>query len=217
MSSESTSLTKSLPSKIVEVNRWVSLNQNLSNVYNPRTAQYKHQESCFPLSSSNGLCLCTKSSTQSSIFSASSVNQSHQCLCAGLLVVAAGALDVALGADAVSSSRPVAEAARLDNEDIIADIIAAEGSVEVTECTPTGSLGVSLTVSSSSLCKPTGLRGRRRVPLLSEGVKPIESHMMLYSSIFSECVSKIQHRGTATYGKVPCDCLACAGTPGRGQ
>lgn len=171
--------------------------------------------------------MCTKSSTQSSIFSASSVSQSHQCLCAGLLLVADGAFDVVLGAtdanvlcsrDAVLSSIPVTEAARLDNEDMIADIVAAEGSVEVNECTPTGSLGVSLSVSSSSLCKPTGLRGRRRVPLLGAGVRPIESQITLYSSMFSEkSVSKIQQREMMTYGKVPCDCQACAGMLGRGQ
>lgn len=111
-----------------------------------------------------------------------------------MLLVADGALEVALApADAsvvcpretVLSPRPVAEAARLDSEDISADIVAAEASVEVTECAPTGSLGASLIVSPSSSCNPTGLRGRRRVPLLGAGVRPIESQMILYSSIFS--------------------------------
>ena len=42
-----------------------------------------------------------------------------------------------------------------------------------------GSSGVSSERLSSSECKPTGLRGRRSVPLLARGVIPIESQMML--------------------------------------
>lgn len=46
-----------------------------------------------------------------------------------------------------------------------------------------GSSGVSC--SGVSECRPTGFRGRRRVPLLGFGSAPIVSQMILYSSIFS--------------------------------
>ena len=153
-----------------------------------RNKNVKHvsYESClflsFSLSSSRGLCLCTKSSTQSSIFSASSVNQSHQCLCGGLLLVAGGVLAVA---DVLADPKPDVDAARLEGEEMTADMVAADGGADVNEWRPTGSLGVSLVESSSSLCRPTGFKGRRKVPLLGAGVRPMESQMMLYSSMFS--------------------------------
>lgn len=42
-----------------------------------------------------------------------------------------------------------------------------------------GSSGVSSGRLSSSECRPTGLRGRRSVPLLARGFIPMESQMML--------------------------------------
>lgn len=101
--------------------------------------QTRCSEASLPFPSSKGLCLCTKSSTHSSILSASSVSQSHQCLCAGLLLCAGGALvvEVAVGArillskDAVASAKPDAEAARLESEDMTADIGVAEGKADV--------------------------------------------------------------------------------------
>ena len=50
----------------------------------------------------------------------------------------------------------------------------------------TGSGGVSSAGTSGSECKPTGLRGSRRVPLLGFGVTPMESQTMLYNSVFSK-------------------------------
>lgn len=94
-------------------------------------------------------------------------------------------IDVPASKDELSGSRPDAEAARLDSESNTADIVAADGGGGVNECMPTGSVGVSSGKSSSSLCKPMGFKGRRKVPLLGAGLKPIESQMMLYSSIFS--------------------------------
>lgn len=47
-----------------------------------------------------------------------------------------------------------------------------------------GSDGVSM-VGASSSWRPTGFSGRRRVPLFGMGSMPSESHMMLYTSIFS--------------------------------
>lgn len=105
-----------------------------------------------------------------------------------MLLATGGALDVKLGAtdtdtlpsrDAVVASRPDANAARLDSEEMTADMVAADGGAEVSEWISTGSLGISSSESSSSLCRPTGFRGRRRVPLLGAGVRPIESQMML--------------------------------------
>jgi hypothetical protein len=43
----------------------------------------------------------------------------------------------------------------------------------------TGSAGTSSGRLSASECKPTGCRGRRRVPLLGSGVMPRESQTML--------------------------------------
>lgn len=133
-------------------------------------APSQNYASCLSLTSSRGLCLCTKSSTHSSISSASSVNQSHQCLWPALLEDACGALDVILAdtdieidvpasKDELSGSRPDAEAARLDSESNTADIVAADGGGGVNECMPTGSVGVSSGKSSSSLCKPMGFKG----------------------------------------------------------
>ena len=48
-----------------------------------------------------------------------------------------------------------------------------------------GSSGVSSGVLSSSEWRPTGFKGRRRVPLLARGVIPMESQTMLYTSMFS--------------------------------
>ena len=50
----------------------------------------------------------------------------------------------------------------------------------------TGSEGVSSAGASGSECKPTGLSGSRRVPLLGFGVTSMESQTMLYNSVFSK-------------------------------
>lgn len=88
-------------------------------------------------------------------------------------------------ADVLADPKPDVDAARLEGEEMTADMVAADGGADVNEWRPTGSLGVSLVESSSSLCRPTGFKGRRKVPLLGAGVRPMESQMMLYSSMFS--------------------------------
>jgi hypothetical protein len=80
--------------------------------------------------------------------------------------------------DVNGSSMPDADATRLDNEPN--EVVARRFEVS------TGSDGTSFGGVSGSVCKPTGFRGRRRVPLLGAGSAPMESQMMLYSSIFSE-------------------------------
>jgi hypothetical protein len=135
-----------------------------------------------------------KSSTQSSTSSALCVNHSHHD--AAVLEAEGAALDVGLdielgiglgtdepcGLDKDVSSRPVARVAKLDKDGRI--LVVARKVVF-----STGSGGVSLGGVSGSVCRPTGLRGRRSVPLFGAGSTPMESQMMLYSSIFSGDVS----------------------------
>jgi hypothetical protein len=71
----------------------------------------------------------------------------------------------------ISPSSPEAEAPRLASE-----VMVAREGVLVCE---TGSAGVSFGGVSGSVCKPTGFRGRRSVPLFGTGAMLSESHIML--------------------------------------
>lgn len=53
------------------------------------------------------------------------------------------------------------------------------GEFEAERVVAGGSDGVSGLAASGSLCKPTGLRGRRSVPLFGAGTIPTESHSRL--------------------------------------
>ncbi len=71
-----------------------------------------------------------------------------------------------------------ADAAMLESESKTADMVAQAGKTEDDEG-ETGSLGTSFDGASGSLWWPVGINGRRSVPLLGAGVRPIESQMML--------------------------------------
>jgi hypothetical protein len=58
------------------------------------------------------------------------------------------------------------------DEELATGLLAGEGAM-------TGSAGVSSEGVPGSECRPTGLRGRRRVPLLGFGLMPMESQTML--------------------------------------
>ena len=82
----------------------------------------------------------------------------------------------------------------------------------------TGSTGVSSPLPGS-LCNPIVFRGSRRVPLFGAGTIPTESHRMLYTSMFSDMVSKetMSKKGSGTYEKVRLCCWACEGRLGLGR
>lgn len=149
------------------------------------------------------------SSTHSSTLSALSVNHSHQEW--ETLEADGGALEVRLGfgwvceSHDVVSSNPEARVAKLDNE-------GRKLVVAMKVIFGTGSTGVSFGGASGSVCKPTGFRGRRRVPLLGTGSTPMESQMILYSSMFSRIASvysAFQCHTVYAYGKVPFDYWVC--------
>lgn len=131
-----------------------------------------------------------KPSTQSSTSSALCVSHFHQLSCSCPLVSADGAVLVTLGGaglDTVSSiegavsSNPEADAAMLERESSDGDMVAKddEDESDTEGWAATGSSGVSFAGVSVSLWCPTGVRGRRMVPLLGAGMRPIESQIIL--------------------------------------
>ena len=79
------------------------------------------------------------------------------------------------------SSRPEASDARLEREGMVLmeARLDAEAEAEAEAGDSTGSAGVSLGGVPGSVWRPTGLSGRRKVPLLGAGSTPMESQMIL--------------------------------------